>query len=721
MEFDQLIIIRGPNQKHVATDDLIDVLNGCGVTGELVTGYPVMPSADNGYAMDALLVSPDLGILCFDIIEGRDTNDYVARQDRNFNLLSSRLYKHSNLILDRALRPKLESISFGPRLRPGALDDGLLFNVDGLLQWIVDQLAEVSRDDRDIELYHETLAAVQNITTIRTSGRRREPKLAESRGAKLRNLEDSIANLDHRQNQAVIETVEGIQRIRGLAGSGKTVVLALKASYLHALHPEWQIAVTFSTRSLKEQYRRFINQFSIESIGQEPDWDNLHVLNAWGAPGTRERSGIYYRFCLENGVEYQDFRSARSRYAYDDAFEGVVQEALDAVDAPKEQYDAILIDEAQDLPSAFLRLCFSILREPGHLVYAYDELQNLTGDGLPPPDELFGVELDAPVLGDAAGVNGAYSRHDITLQKCYRNSRPILTAAHALGFGIYRNRPDDTTTGLVQMFDQPSLWSDIGYNLKEGQLVADNSVILERTAETSPSFLEDHSPVEDILEVKVFSTERAQAEWVAEQIETNLATDELRYDDIMVINTDALTAREKLALVRRELTKRGIASHLAGVDTHPDNFREENSITCTGIHRAKGNEAAMVYIVNGNQCQSGAGNLAKIRNRLFTAITRSKAWVRVTGIGNSMQLLAHEFSRLSDANFELQFRYPTRAELEKMTIVHRDMSAREQAELRQHKQSLSRLVDDLASERLFPEDLDEVTLSRLRDLLGSKN
>ena len=59
----------------------------------------------------------------------------------------------------------------------------------------------------------------------------------------------------------MIETVEGVQRIRGLAGSGKTVVLALKAAYLHAQHPEWKIAVTFNTRSLKGQLRQLINTF----------------------------------------------------------------------------------------------------------------------------------------------------------------------------------------------------------------------------------------------------------------------------------------------------------------------------------------------------------------------------------------------------------------------------------------------------------------------------
>lgn len=98
--------------------------------------------------------------------------------------------------------------------------------------------------------YYEKLVSVlQAISTIRKGKKRRETTNPESRGAKLRNLEDSIANLDNQQSRAVIETVDGVQRIRGLAGSGKTIVLALKAAYLHAQHPDWKIAVTFNPMS----------------------------------------------------------------------------------------------------------------------------------------------------------------------------------------------------------------------------------------------------------------------------------------------------------------------------------------------------------------------------------------------------------------------------------------------------------------------------------------
>ncbi len=53
----------------------------------------------------------------------------------------------------------------------------------------------------------------------------------------------------------------------------------------------------------------------------------------------------------------------------------------------------------------------------------------------------------------------------------------------------------------------------------------------------------------------------------------------------------------------------------------------------TGIYRAKGNKAGFVLVMNAQDCCKSC-ILATVRNQLFTAITRSKAWVRVTGIGD---------------------------------------------------------------------------------------
>jgi superfamily I DNA and RNA helicase len=145
-----------------------------------------------------------------------------------------------------------------------------------------------------------------------------------------------------------------------------------------------------------------------------------------------------------------------------------------------------------------------------------------------------------------------------------------------------------------------------------------------------------------------FESERAQYEWLVEQICANLGHDELRHDDIIVIHPDPLTARQKTGPIRKTLFERGVQNHLAGVDTVADVFfqTETPSVTFTGIYRAKGNEAGMVYVIDAQDCDRLGVGLSSLRNRLFTAMTRSKAWVRVVGVGPRMQNLVDEFERL---------------------------------------------------------------------------
>ena len=715
MNTGSLDVVRGANNKPVATEALIAELSELGIEGQLLTGYPVMKSPDGTYAIDAIVISRRFGILCFDLVDGTDLQDYSERQDDMFNKVQSRLLTHKNLVRRRELCVSISVASYAPAIvRPPEDADNPVVNSESLTSWLsgIEPSESVSED-----LYMQTISAIQSISSIR---RARSPRVvadSESRGARLQALENSISTLDRRQSRAVVETVEGVQRIRGLAGSGKTIVLALKAAYLHGRYPEWRIAVTFQTRSLKAHLTRLINSFYIDQTGEEPNWSNLRVLNAWGASGAADRDGMYHEFCRTNDIDYLDFGSAQRKFGWERAFAGAVELALSEVDQPAPQYDAVLVDEAQDLPPSFLRLCYENLHEPKHLVYAYDELQNLTNTRVPPAEEMFGSKNGGPRVTFSRDYDSLDNRRDIILEKCYRNSRPILITAHGLGFGIYRKPPPGSNTGLVQMFDQPELWSDIGYTCRQGQLALGQRVTLARTADTSPQFLEDHSPIDDIIRFKSFENEFEQNKWVANQIKKNLRSEALCFEDIMVIHTDPMASRSKLSKVRQALLAKKIQSHHAGVDTRPDDFLKSASITCTGIHRAKGNEAAMVYIINGEDCFTGTTGLASIRNRLFTAITRSKAWVRVTGVGPKMEALISEYGRLKEANFELSFDYPTDAELKELTIVHRDMSDVQQEQLQQRQQSISNLVRDLRERRVFLQDFDSDDLETLRDLL----
>ena len=712
-------IITGTTNKPIASDLLSAFFKkNVDMTGYLYIGYPIIGTVDGAYPIDALWISPEKGVIAFNLIEGKDISGYEEEQDDCANKIEAKLKGYKQLVKKRTLCVKINVVTFAPAgARLPEIDDDypLCINEEGL-KAVLDSFSW-----NDSSYYEKVVSVLQAISTIRKGKKKREILNPKSRGSKIRSIEESIANLDNQQSRAVIETVDGVQRIRGLAGSGKTIVLALKTAYLHAQHPDWKIAVTFNTRSLKGQLRQLINTFYIEQTSEEPDWDNVNIIHAWGAPGGGEKAGIYYAFCSANNVEYYDFLTARNKYGRTDPFGEICAKALSEAKTFEPIYDVILVDEAQDFSPAFLRLCYEMLKEPRRLVYAYDELQNLRSQSLPSPEVIFGKLQDGtPRVKFEPYIEG-YPQQDIILEKCYRNSRPALVTAHALGFGIYRS-PESNGSGLVQMFDQSSLWHDIGYEVAEGFLEDGKRVVLQRTPRTSPEFLEKHSEIDDLIVFKAFDSQEEQDRWVAQEIKHNLEKDELRPDDIIVINPNPLTTKKIVAPIRSLLFQYGIASHTAGVDTAPDIFfaNDNDSIAFSGIYRAKGNEAAMVYIVNAEVCFDSSFDLAKLRNQLFTAITRSKAWVRVLGVGKSMEGLIAEYEQVKAHDFKLDFIYPTQSQRDHMNIVNRDMSESEKSRIKKSQGSMAALIADLESGQIFLEDLGEDQVSRLRSLLEGK-
>lgn len=712
-------IIKGATQKPMASEELNKIfLKLKNEEGFLYIGYPIIGTVEGAYPVDAVFISRKHGLVIFNLVENKTIEGYQDIQDDCANKIEAKLKGYRQLVEKRKLCVDINVITFAPNL-----DNISEFDKDYPLvnsKTIISLLDSYSWDKK--EYYEDLVSVLQAISTIR-KGKKRSVINTNSRGGKLKFLEESIANLDNTQSKAVIETVDGVQRIRGLAGSGKTVVLALKAAYLHAQHPDWKIVITFNTRALKGQFKRLINTFYIEQTNEEPNWENLKIIHAWGAPGGGDREGIYYTFCSENKIEYNDYLTSKNKFGNEDPFGEICGKALsDAGGNIKEIYDVVLIDEAQDFSLNFLRMCYEMLKVPKRLVYAYDELQNLRDQSLPAPEKIFGSHSNGlPRVKFSEAFNGK-AQQDIILEKCYRNSRPTLVTAHALGFGIYRGSNNTVESNLVQMFEQNTLWNDVGYKVLDGKLEDGCRVSLSRTDESSPLFLEQHSDLDDLIQFISFNSIEEQDSWVAEQIEINLKKDELRADDIIVINPDPKTTKTAVSNIRGKLFNRRIQSHTAGVDTTPDVFFSENgeSIAFTGIYRAKGNEAAMVYIINSHLCYDSDYELAKKRNQLFTAITRSKAWVRVLGVGPDMDSLIQEYNKVKSHNFRLDFIYPDEKQRKKMNIINRDMSTAEKNKLRKVKSDLMNLIEQLEKGDIYTADFETKELDRLRNLLNAK-
>lgn len=658
-----LEIVHGQSENAQTARQLAELLRDLVNVGTIYLGYPVLSTADERVEIDALLVSRDHGLIAFRFADGQpDSEDDWQRlsdeQDRIYNALESHLSKHDILREGRTFAVPIGTVTvFGTDAGDPPIPTESTFASFDTLPEVITAQAGLSET-----LYHNLESALQRVTTIRPAKRRVGVQNADSRGATMKIIERGIANLDFFQKTAAIETPEGPQRIRGLAGSGKTIVLALKASLLHAQHDDWNIAVTFYSQSLYQQFEDLIKRFTFAQTDDLPDPSHLAVMHAWG---TGARQGMYRRMAEALGVQPKSFGLAQQRYGWDDAFKGVCEELLEVA---QEQgvdpiFDAVLIDEAQDLPAAFFQLIYLFTKQPKRVIWAYDELQKLDESAMADIGEMFGTTPTGQPIVNLTNRDDE-PRRDIVLPVCYRNTPWAIATAHAIGFGIYSGQ-------LVQHFNDPALWSDIGYHA-DGALVPGSYVELKRSDLSVPAYFGRIDPADAVVLRGDFADEQSQDTWVAQQILDDLGPGELEQDDILVVLPSAYSSKRRYARLQQTFEAHGLFSHLAGTNTGRDVIFLPDSIAVAHIFRAKGNEAPMVYVLDA-QYAGAAFNEVSRRNTIFTAITRSKAWVRICGFGPSMQGIASEVQKVRESDFKLKFTIPTEEELQEMRRVNADV------------------------------------------------
>jgi hypothetical protein len=147
--------------------------------------------------------------------------------------------------------------------------------------------------------------------------------------------EDLRSRLDEEQARIADGLGDGVTVIEGVAGSGKSLVLAARAQSLAREHPDWDIEVVCYNRVLVPYLKRL--------IGNHP---NVSVDTAHGWMASR-------------GIRQPNFRAEN----FDEQLQDRLEAAL-ADEVGLESADAVLVDEAQDLTAAMLRLMRSAVR-PG--------------------------------------------------------------------------------------------------------------------------------------------------------------------------------------------------------------------------------------------------------------------------------------------------------------------------------------------------------------------
>jgi len=700
-------LVIGTRTNPAAVEQLVNELKQIPLTeATLYVGYPILHSADVAMSLDSILTCVEHGIVVFDLIgHDRHTNwEQIEERQAEVEIsLKSKLFRHRELTAKRQLAVPVSIITYLPFKPNNVADTEIVIAEQGHLREALDDLPRMDR--RYIKALN---AAIQQVATIKPHNKRLNVKSDSSKGGRLKVIEREIANLDKWQKKGAIECPDGPQRIRGLAGSGKTVVLALKAAYLHAQHPDWTIAVGFQTQSLYEQFRDLIRRFTFEHIGDEPDWDRLKIMHAWGSSGS---PGLYSAITEANGLECRDFQYAKRHFG-SLAFEGVCGEALSMLVGRPENpiFDALLVDEAQDFGPNFFQFAYKSVKPPHRFVFAYDELQSLSETSLPGLVQLFGTDRHGEPVVKLRNAEGQ-PQQDVILPVCYRNTPWSISTAHALGFGIYRH------DGLIQMFDEPALWHDIGYEVVAGSVEPGQQATLARRADATPEYFNQLLASDEALQVFRFNTRDEQAQWVADQIALNLERDELELSDILVIFANPISVPTEAGPLISKLREKGINAHIAGVTRRVDRFFISDSIVISGIYRAKGNEAAMVYVMGADFCFEGP-SLTRRRNILFTAITRSRAWVRVCGIGSSMEHLQEEWEEVKRNNYSLRFTVPSFDELARIRRINRDRTEDEIQRIEQGRKSLQATIDLIERGDITLEDLPMNLRTKLSKILG---
>ncbi|MFW5489561.1 MAG: DEAD/DEAH box helicase [Desulfovibrio sp.] len=554
------------------------------------------------------------------------------------------------------------------------------------------------------EIFLEARSILEGAKALgKKKGREVAPEFAATKLSALAELEKEISNFDFHQRKAAITLLKGPQRIRGLAGSGKTIVLAMKVAQIHIDDPEKLILFTFYTKSLYDLIKMYISKFCEHYNSVAPNWNKIHIMHAWGGSIVE---GVYYNTAIEHGVSPIPLKEAKKISSLK-PFDFVCR------DLQKEQkinpkYDVIIVDEAQDFPQSFFRLCFKLAkgeRDDKTIIWAYDELQSIIDVKQKTAVDFFGIDKKGDALIDLERASEhqrlpQYMSNDTVLKKCYRTPLEILIAAHALGFGIY-----DT---IVQMLESEEHWNDVGYNVVQGRCQAGSSVSIERPETNSPLSIKNYEGSGDLIDTYVASDFDDEIEWVSNGI-LGFIKEGLSPEDILVISIDDRNARTYFSLISEQLNSSEISVN--NILTNPYSstvFTVKNNVTMSTVYRAKGNEAPVVFVLGIDSINSNTKKTRSPRNRLFTAFTRSKAWLRISGIGENARSLLGEVETALKNSPHLIFEYPDPADI---NIIQHDLSEKR----KQINKAKDKFIEELKSVGLNEDEIAD-QLQGLSDL-----
>ena len=186
-----------------------------------------------------------------------------------------------------------------------------------------------------------------------------EMEAPDKEGRISRFLPELIRVMDTQQEKIARGLGEGHRIIHGVAGSGKTLLLAFRCLQLHQQHPEQPILVLC--------YNKMLAAWLSDTLRARGAGDVVQVRHFHG--WCRDMCALYHLDLL-----------AGDKPVFEKQVEAVIA-GVEQGRVPRGQYAAILIDEGHDFEPEWFRLLVQMVNpETNSLLLLYDDAQSIYGE-----------------------------------------------------------------------------------------------------------------------------------------------------------------------------------------------------------------------------------------------------------------------------------------------------------------------------------------------------
>lgn len=315
----------------------------------------------------------------------------------------------------------------------------------------------VGREQRIAELIITLL--IGSINDIKAIG-------VEQPETALEKIRKNILLFDADQTRFIYKDLEQkMILIQGLSGTGKTELLLHKLKEIYVASDDSKIFFTCHNKALANSLRNRIPQFfNFMQVRKQIEWEKrLWVNRAWGTRNDAA-SGLYTYLCHFYNAPFQSYTKSTS---YNSIFSKLIEHIEDIPEADFiPALDYIIIDERQDFPDSFFKLCEKVTKNK---VYAAGDIFQ----------DIFETSKESKISVD------------ISLNRCYRTDPRTLMFAHAVGMGLFESKK------LNWLTDKQ--WKEIGYDIDRTE---DESCLIRLKREPIRRFGETEVAKESSIVIK---------------------------------------------------------------------------------------------------------------------------------------------------------------------------------------------------------------------------